>query len=141
MTGDASKPVEVVEVAAAIVEAGGRYLLTKRPRGSHLEGLWEFPGGKREPGETMEACLHRELWEELAVRVGDVVPFASVRHEYTERTVELHFYRCRIVAGEARASVGSELRWVAPAELDQYELPAADRGIIDTLRESERRAR
>lgn len=124
---------ETVRVAAGIITRDGRLLIAKRPKGSHLEGLWEFPGGKCEPGETMEACLHRELWEELEVRVADPIRLCVLRHAYPEKTVEVHFFRCRLASGEARPSAGSELRWVAPAELSEYEFPQADRSIIETL--------
>ena len=81
--------MEVIEVAAGIIVHEGRYLIARRKAGVHLGGLWEFPGGKRETGETLEECLHRELREELNVRIGPPTPFQVVRHEYPEKIVEL----------------------------------------------------
>lgn len=141
MTDALGSATEIVYVAAGVVQQDGRYLIAKRPRGTHLEGLWEFPGGKREPGETMEACLRRELWEELAVRIADPVLLCVLRHEYPEKTVELHFFRCRIVHGEARASAGSELRWATAMELSHYAFPPADRPVIAVLQGAEISAR
>ncbi len=124
----------VIQVAAGLIEREGRYLITKRKAGVHLEGLWEFPGGKREASETLEACLHRELREELGVEIGQPDLFQVVRHAYPEKTVELHFFRCRLVRGEA-APLGCEaLAWVRPGELGEYEFPPADRPIVDALK-------
>ncbi|MGH7277542.1 MAG: (deoxy)nucleoside triphosphate pyrophosphohydrolase, partial [Candidatus Rokuibacteriota bacterium] len=90
----------VVDVAAALVQdQDGRYLITQRRQGSHLEGLWEFPGGKRDAGESLESCLRRELREELgaAFAVGEKAD--TIRWEYPERTVVLHFFHCRLETG------------------------------------------
>ena len=90
----------MVEVAAGLIQdAAGRYLIAQRPPGSHLEGLWEFPGGKREPDETLEACLRRELAEELSATFAVGEKVQTVRWVYPEKTVVLHFYRCRLEAG------------------------------------------
>ena len=75
----------VVEVAAGLIADEGRYLIAKRRTGVHLAGLWEFPGGKREPGETLEECLQRELFEELSIRIDGPIPFRIIRHEYPEK--------------------------------------------------------
>ena len=101
-----------IVVVAAVVERDGGFLLTLRPRGTHLEGHWEFPGGKCEPGETHQAALAREMREELDVdiRVGALVH--AVTHAYPERTVELHFYACEL-AGEPTPMIGQQMRWVA----------------------------
>lgn len=123
----------VIVVVAAIVERGGRLLVTRRVDGTHLAGLWEFPGGKCEPNETHEACLARELREELDVDavVGDEV--LTTEHAYPERVVRLHFRRCAI-AGEPRAMLGQEIRWVTRAELGDLAFPAADAELIERLR-------
>ena len=100
-----------VVVAAAVVERGERYLVTRRLRGTHLEGMWEFPGGKCEPGETHAACLRREIREELGC-VADVgEKLLTVAHAYPDRTVELHFFRCELT-GEPAPLLGQEMRWV-----------------------------
>src|SRR5437867_11219351 len=98
----------VLQVAAALIrDEAGRYLITQRRRGSHLEGLWEFPGGKQEAGESPEACLKRELTEELAANFAVGEMFDTIRWEYPDRIVFLHFFRCRLESGtiEPRASV------------------------------------
>src|SRR2546425_11510002 len=102
----------IVVVTAAIVEDHGRYFVTRRVQGVHLEGLWEFPGGKIEPGESLADGLRRELKEELGaeVEVGDEL--FSVTHHYPDRSVELHFLSCRFLNAPV-ALLGQEMRWVA----------------------------
>ncbi len=124
-----------IEVAAGLVYREGRYLIARRNPDVHLAGLWEFPGGKREPGETLETCLRRELLEEVGIRIDVPIPFQVVRHEYAEKTVQLHFFRCRIEAGDAMPIDCAEIRWVLPHELDDFEFPPADRPIIEALRQ------
>ncbi len=126
--------MKVVEVAAGLVYREGRYLIARRKADVHLAGFWEFPGGKREPGETFEECLERELFEELNIRIGAPVPFQVVLHQYPEKTVELHFFRCGIESGQATAVDCAEIRWVWPHELGDFEFPPADRPIIEALR-------
>lgn len=126
--------MKVVEVAAGLVYREGRYLIAKRKTDVHLAGFWEFPGGKREPGETFEECLGRELFEELNIRIGTPVPFQVVRYQYPEKTVELHFFRCGIESGQATAVDCAEIRWVWPHELEDFEFPPADRPILEALR-------
>ena len=125
-----------IVVTAAIVERDGRFLVTRRQRGVHLEGLWEFPGGKCDPGEPLDACLRRELREELdvAADVGEEV--FTTTHTYPERQVELHFMRCTL-NGEPRPMLGQEMRWVAREELAALEFPAADAVLIATMRNAE----
>ena len=126
--------VLVIEVAAALIrDRAGRYLITQRRRGSHLAGLWEFPGGKREPPETFEECLRRELTEELSAtfRVHDLVE--TVRWEYPDRLVVLHFYDCRLESGTIEPREGQAMAWVEPARLADYDFPPADRALLDRL--------
>jgi len=125
--------MRVVEVAAGLIRHEGRYLIAKRAEHVHLAGLWEFPGGKREAGETLEECLQRELFEELNVRIGVPIPFQIIRHDYPEKVVELHFFRCTIESGEPSPVGCAEIRWVLPSELGQYEFPPADRPVIQAL--------
>ena len=125
-------PLPPIVVAAAIVERDGRFLLTRRPKGVHLEGLWEFPGGKCESNETLDDCLRRELVEELSVdaTVGNEV--FTVTHEYPDRRVELHFLQCAIT-GDPKPLLGQEMRWVPRDELSTLEFPPADRELIRML--------
>jgi mutator protein MutT len=119
-------------VAAALVERDGRLLITRRQPGVHLEGLWEFPGGKCEPGETVAECLQRELHEELAVTaLVDEERFVTC-HTYYDRTVELHFLDCRVI-GEPRPQLGQEMQWVRRGELSQFAFPPADAELIARL--------
>jgi mutator protein MutT len=124
----------VIQVAAGLIIREGRYLIARRRAGTHLGGLWEFPGGKREEGESLTDCLRRELREELDVDVAAPVPFRVIRHEYPEKTVELHFFHCVISGGEARALDCEEFRWVMPEELTAYEFPPADRPLLAALK-------
>ena len=121
-----------IVVLAAIVERDGRYLLTRRLKGTHLEGLWEFPGGKCAPGETHEACLARELREELGVEstVGEEI--LTTEHTYPERTVRLHFRACTI-EGEPRSMLGQDIRWVPRTDLPSLDFPPADAALISLL--------
>jgi ADP-ribose pyrophosphatase len=127
--------MKVIEVAAGLIARDGRYLIARRRPGVHLGGFWEFPGGKKESGESLEECLHRELWEELNIRIDAPVPFQVVRHEYPEKIVELHFFRCRIESGDAIALDCAELRWVYPHEMAAFEFPAADQAVIAALQQ------
>ena len=121
-----------IVVTAAVIERDDRFLVTRRPRGVHLEGYWEFPGGKCERGEDHATCLARELREELAVdvSVGDEV--LATTHAYPDRAVELHFIRCAI-AGDPAPQVEQDLRWVARADLAALEFPPADAELIRLL--------
>lgn len=121
-----------VVVAAAVVERDSRFLITRRMKGTHLEGFWEFPGGKCEPGETHVACLIREIREELGcdVTVGDRM--LSVEHDYPGRTVELHFFRCNL-HGDPRALLGQEIQWIAGTLLGSLDFPPADAELIRML--------
>ncbi len=121
-----------IVVTAAIVERDGRFLITRRQPGVHLEGCWEFPGGKCDGGESLAACLARELREELNVeaRIGDEV--FSITHTYVDRRVELHFFACEI-SGEPQPQQGQEMQWAPRAELAELEFPPADAELIALL--------
>jgi len=123
-----------IEVAAGLVFRDGRLLITQRPPGSHLEGLWEFPGGKCEPRETLEACLARELSEELGVTVHVGERVAEISHDYPDKQVRLHFFLCRLIAGEPLPIQCAAVAWVSAEELSGYEFPAADAGLIERLK-------
>jgi mutator protein MutT len=119
-------------VAAAVIERGGRFLVTRRQKGVHLEGRWEFPGGKCEAGESLPACLARELREELAVGVDVQEEILTTSLDYPDRRVELHFLRC-VLAGEPSPQQGQEMRWVLRAELSSLDFPPADTELIQLL--------
>jgi len=124
--------VNTIVVLAAIVERDGRLLVSPRLANTHLAGYWEFPGGKCEPHETHEACLARELDEELGVRgvVGDEI--LVTEHEYPERRVRLHFRACTI-EGEPHPRLGQEIRWVTGSELKTLQFPDAHRELIEMI--------
>ncbi len=124
---------EPIQVAAALILHEGRYLITRRKAGVHLEGLWEFPGGKREQGESLVECLRREVREELGIEVTGPVLFQIIRHDYPEKAVELHFFRCSIQDGQPRPLGCDDLRWVTPEELPRFPLPLADRPLVQAL--------
>jgi mutator protein MutT len=108
-------------------------LITRRPAGKHLAGLWEFPGGKVSPGEDPVDALRREIAEELGVRAAVGEALETIDWRYPDKHVRLLFFRCA-VEGEPRALEGQELAWVAPAEFARYEFPAADARLIERLR-------
>jgi mutator protein MutT len=126
-----------IEVAAGLVFRAGRLLITQRPPGGHLAGLWEFPGGKREPGESFEECLRRELREELGIEVAVGALVESIIHEYPGKAVHLRFYRCAWVAHEPLPLGCAALAWIGRSDLERYEFPAADARLLVTLRESD----
>ena len=122
-----------IEVAAGLVFRDGKLLITQRHPDAHLGGLWEFPGGKREPDETFEACLARELREELGIEieVGEVLE--SLTHAYPEKTVVLKFFRCRWLRHEPQALDCPAFKWVDPAGVREHTVPAADARLLDRL--------
>ena len=128
---DDGTPRRIV-VTAAVVEKDGKFLVTRRPDGVHLEGLWEFPGGKCEEGESQTASLEREIVEELDTAITIDREILSVAHTYEDRIVELHFFSCRL-AGEPRAVLGQEMRWVTREELRTLPFPPADEELIQIL--------
>jgi mutator protein MutT len=120
-------------VAGLIRDDAGRYLITRRRTGTHLEGLWEFPGGKREADETLEQSLGRELTEELGAVFTVHEPVETIRWEYPEKTVVLHFFRCRVTAGTIAPQEGQLMEWVAPAEFGRFDFPPADAALLRRL--------
>jgi 8-oxo-dGTP diphosphatase len=121
-----------VVVVAAVIERDGHFLLTLRPDGTHLAGLWEFPGGKCDAHETHAEALRRELHEELDIAGVVGARIFHITHDYAERTVELHFYRCEF-AGEPKPMIGQQLRWVPRDELRALRFPDADLELIALL--------
>jgi 8-oxo-dGTP diphosphatase len=124
-----------IEVVAGLIQDDeGRYLITRRRGGSHLAGMWEFPGGKREAGESLEDALRRELTEELSASFGVGEKVETVWWEYPERTVVIHFYRCRFESGTIEPQESQAMEWVSPERLKEFEFPPADRELITRLR-------
>jgi 8-oxo-dGTP diphosphatase len=120
-------------VAAAVVERDGRFLVTRRQKGVHLEGFWEFPGGKCEPGEMIVACLRREIREELDAEIIVDEEILATTHTYVNQRVELHFLRGTLV-GEPTPQIGQEVRWASRQDLGDLEFPPADAELIRLLR-------
>jgi mutator protein MutT len=131
-----SKSIPIV-VAAAIIQQEEKILLTRRKPDSVLGGFWEFPGGKQEPGETLECCLRREVKEELGVEIGEPQVFHSLRYQYPEQAVELHFFTCSIIQGHPQPLDCAEIAWVHKAELISYEFPPADISVLTRLLQAE----
>jgi mutator protein MutT len=123
----------VIEVAAGLVFRDGKLLITRRFEDAHLGGLWEFPGGKREPDESFEVCLRRELREELGIEIKVGEQVEAVTQEYPEKTVHLQFFRCAWLEKEPEALGCMDLCWVNPEELGNYEFPAADARLLRRL--------
>lgn len=123
------------DVTAGIIHGeDGRILLAQRPFSGLLGGLWEFPGGKQEPDESLETCLKRELREELEIEVRVDRRLVSVRHAYTHFSITLHAFECIHLSGEPQAIDCADWRWIRPEELERFALPRADRKVLDALR-------
>ncbi len=129
------KPIPHFEVTAAVIQNRKKILITQRPEKGLLGGLWEFPGGKKEPGESLEQCLEREIREELniAVKVGEC--FIRVRHAYTHFRITLNCFFCRKLNGRITPIGVMDFRWVSPEELDRFPFPRADQKVIEYLKE------
>ena len=126
-----------IEVAAGLIFRSGKLLIAQRHADAHLGGLWEFPGGKLETGETFEQSLARELYEELGVGIFVGKLFETVTHAYPEKTVHLKFFLCRLARGEPQPLGCAALRWVRRSELDHHTFPAADAGLLEKIRATE----
>jgi len=125
---------KIIDVAAGLVFRGGRLLITQRFPTAHLGGYWEFPGGKREPAESFEACLHRELQEELAIEVAIISLVESITHHYPEKSVHLQFFRCQWLRHEPQPIGCHDLAWITQDELAHYSFPPADDRLLEKLR-------
>lgn len=124
-----------LHVAAAVIRSvEGRVLIARRPAHKHQGGLWEFPGGKVEPGETVEQALARELREELGISVQSARPLIQVRHQYADRSVLLDVWDVSRFAGEPHGAEGQPIAWVEPLALPTYDFPAANQPIVTAAR-------
>ncbi|RUM25044.1 8-oxo-dGTP diphosphatase MutT [Rhizobium vallis] len=123
--------------ACALIDADGRILLAQRPEGKSLAGLWEFPGGKVEPGETPEETLVRELEEELGIRtkIACLAPLTFASHSYENFHLLMPLYICRRYEGIAEGREGQALKWVRPQALRDYPMPPADEPLIPMLQD------
>nr|WP_145640731.1 8-oxo-dGTP diphosphatase MutT [Neorhizobium alkalisoli] len=123
--------------ACALIDADGRILLAQRPEGKSLAGLWEFPGGKVEPGETPEEALVRELEEELGImtKVACLAPLTFASHTYEKFNLLMPLYVCRRFEGVATGREGQAIKWVRPSALRDYPMPPADEPLIPILQD------
>jgi mutator protein MutT len=126
----------IIDVVAAIIRRGGQILITQRFDHVHLPGLWEFPGGKVEAGESLQAALEREIMEELGVKIRVHDEFFTVEHDYPTKSVRLHFFNCSIIEGEPQLIEVADMRWVHPQDLGQFDFPPADAELIARLQRS-----
>lgn len=122
-----------IVVAAAIICQEDRVLLSRRKPESYLGGLWEFPGGKKEFGETLKGCLRREVKEELGVEISEPVWFHTLQYQYPEKMVKLYFYTCSIILGIPQALECAEIAWVYRHDLISYEFPPADIPVVHKI--------
>ena len=134
MTAPTDASREIV-VAAGVIEKSGRILISRRKQGTHLGGLWEFPGGKKQSTETLQACLKRELHEELGVFCVVGRELGVHRHTYPEKSVILHFFSCRLLEGDPKPLDCAEIRWITLDELDGYSFPEADNAFLSSLKQ------
>jgi len=134
MSGVAGGKSQPIEVAAGLVFRDGKVLITQRLPDAHLGSLWEFPGGKREGGESFEECLRRELTEELGIEAQVYEAVEELTHHYPERSVHLKFFRCRWLRHEPKAILCSDWAWIGPEQLANYPFPAADARLLEKLR-------
>ena len=130
----ATTKAQFIEVSAALIFRDGQLLITQRHANSHLGGRWEFPGGKREAGETFEQCLVREIREELGLEIAVGALFEEISHVYPEKSVHLKFFRCQILSGEPQPLDCAAVKWIPKAGLDQHEFPTADAQLLEKLR-------
>lgn len=123
------------EIACGILQRQGRLLVARRRRGSHLEGAWEFPGGKVEAGETPEDALRREVHEETGLAVADAFLLHVEPYDYPDRRVILHFFLCPEPHGTPSPKASTSIRWVSLSELRSLRVPPANRGVLRLLEE------
>ena len=122
-----------LHAAIAVIERRGRMLICQRRAEDSFGGCWEFPGGQREAGESWEACLRRELREELGVSVRAIRPYSRMHHEFPDGTVFFRVFRCALARGRPRPLDAQALRWIQARELGRYQFPPANRALIARL--------
>ncbi len=120
-------------MTAGLIFRSGKVLISRRQRGSHLAGMWEFPGGKREKGESLEECLERELTEELGIRTRVEGHCLTVDHTYDDRSISLHVFHCTLLGGDPEPLQSEEIKWVSPSALRGLVFPPPDKEVIAYL--------
>ena len=135
--GRMTPPLVTLVAALALIDGDGRVLLARRPAGKAMAGLWEFPGGKVEAGETPEAAVIREAREELGIDIeaSCLAPFAFASHPYRSFHLLMQLYICRVWHGTVAAREGQQFAWVRPARMGEYAMPPADAPLIGLLRD------
>ena len=128
--------MQIIEVSAGLVFRNGLLLITRRRADQHLGGLWEFPGGKREGDESDEACLRRELLEELGIEVEVKDLIETIEHHYPGKSVRLKFFRCALLKNEPTPLHCDAVAWVSQPQLADYAFPAADQRFLARLESS-----
>jgi len=131
MTKQNQKPR--IHVSAGLIRKDGRFLIAKRQEEGHLAGYWEFPGGKQERGESLQACLEREIEEELGLKIRAGQVLLAVEHEYETKLITLHVMECVILVGKPMSLECQEFKWVDPANFHKYAFPPPDVEVIEFL--------
>jgi A/G-specific adenine glycosylase len=129
------------DVAAAVICQDDKILIAQRPLEGMLGGLWEFPGGKQEPGETLAACLQREIQEELGLAIGVDAPVTTVKHSYTHFNITLYAFYCHVIGGSPQTLGVADWRWITLAEVDNFAFPRTDLMVIEALRRQTRQTK
>lgn len=130
-------PMEkIIEAVAAVIEKDGKFLITKRLETSPMGHCWEFPGGKVEPGESINDCIVRECMEEIGVVIQPLRYLQDKFYDYPHGKIHLHFVLCQIVSGEPQTLQCREARWIEPHQFIDFEFPPADREVIAQLQET-----
>jgi mutator protein MutT len=127
--------MECIDVAIAVVKKGEKILICQRKEDDSLGGFWEFPGGKRETGETLEACLFRELMEEIAIRVTVIQRLSPIRHDYGLSQVTLHPFLCKHSDGEPMCIECQRLEWVNVGQFPDFKFPPANGPLLQEIAE------